>query len=77
VITCNYDGKRKYKTKIGKNVFVGSDSQLVAPVTLEDNTMVAAGTTVTKDVPSDALAISRVKQNIVKSFFSKFFKEDK
>ena len=75
VITCNYDGKAKYKTKIGKNVFVGSDSQLVAPVTLEDNTMVAAGTTVTEDVPSDALAISRVKQRIVKSFFSKFFKK--
>ena len=75
VITCNYDGKAKYKTKIGKNVFVGSDSQLVAPVTLEDNTMVASGTTVTDDVPSDALAISRVKQKVVNSFFSKFFKK--
>ncbi len=75
VITCNYDGKAKYQTKIGKNVFVGSDSQLVAPVTLEDNTMVAAGTTVTDDVPSDALAISRVKQKVVRSFFSKFFKK--
>ncbi len=75
VITCNYDGKAKYQTKIGKNVFVGSDSQLVAPVTLEDNTMVASGTTVTDDVPSDALVISRVKQKIVNSFFSKFFKK--
>ena len=75
VITCNYDGKAKYKTKIGKNVFIGSDSQLIAPVTLDDNTMVAAGTTVTEDVPSDALAISRTKQKIVKSFFSKFFKK--
>ena len=75
VITCNYDGKAKYQTKIGKNVFVGSDSQLVAPVTLEDNTMVASGTTVTDDVPSDALAISRVKQRVVNSFFSKFFKK--
>ena len=75
VITCNYDGKNKYQTKIGKNVFVGSDSQLVAPVTLEDNTMVAAGTTVTTDVPSDALAISRNKLKIVESFFSKFFKK--
>ena len=75
VITCNYDGKAKYQTKIGKNVFVGSDSQLVAPVTLEDNTMVASGTTVTDDVPSDALAISRVKQKVVNSFFSKFFKK--
>ena len=75
VITCNYDGKAKYQTKIGKNVFVGSDSQLVAPVTLEDNTMVASGTTVTDDVPSDALAISRVKQRVVNSFFSKFIKK--
>ena len=75
VITCNYDGKAKYKTKIGKNVFVGSDSQLVAPVVIEDNTMVAAGTTVTENVPSDALAISRTKQKIVQSFFSKFFKK--
>ncbi len=75
VITCNYDGKAKYQTKIGKNVFIGSDSQLVAPVTLEDNTIVAAGTTVTENVPSGALAISRVKQKIVNSFFYKFFKK--
>ncbi len=75
VITCNYDGKAKYQTKIGKNVFIGSDSQLVAPVTIEDNTMVAAGTTVTENVPSGALAISRVKQKIVHSFFHKFFKK--
>ena len=75
VITCNYDGKAKYNTKIGKNVFVGSDSQLVAPVTLEDNTMIAAGSTITEDVPSGALAISRVKQKIVNGFFNKFFKK--
>ncbi len=75
VITCNYDGKAKYQTKIGKNVFIGSDSQLVAPVTIEDNTIVAAGTTVTENVPSGALAISRVKQKIVNSFFHKFFKK--
>ncbi len=74
VITCNYDGKAKYKTKIGKNVFVGSDSQLVAPVNIEDNTMIAAGSTITEDVPSGALAISRVKQKIVNGFFNKFFK---
>ena len=75
VITCNYDGINKYQTKIGKNVFVGSDSQIVAPVTLEDNTMVAAGSTVTDNVPKDALVISRVKQKIVNSFYSKFFKK--
>jgi len=74
VITCNYDGIKKYQTKIGKNVFIGSDSQIVAPVTLEDNTMVAAGSTVTDNVPSGALVISRVKQKIVNSFYNKFFK---
>ncbi len=72
-ITCNYDGKAKYQTKIGKNVFVGSDSQLIAPVTIEDDTIVAAGTTVTKDVPSGSLAISRTPMKIVAGFFDKFF----
>ncbi len=75
VITCNYDGKAKYNTNIGKNVFVGSDSQLVAPVNIEDNTIIAAGSTITDDVPSGALAISRVKQKIVNGFFNKFFKK--
>ena len=73
VITCNYDGKNKYKTKIGKNVFVGSDSQLIAPITIEDNTIVAAGTTLTQDVKEGELAISREKQKNIKGFFKKFF----
>ncbi len=73
VITCNYDGKAKYKTRIGKNVFVGSDSQLVAPVTIEDEVLVAAGTTVTKDIRSGALAISRTPLKTVAGFFRKFF----
>lgn len=72
-ITCNYDGKRKYETTIGKNVFIGSDTQLVAPVTLEDNTMIAAGTTVTKDVESGSLAISRTPQKNIMGFFDRFF----
>jgi len=72
-ITCNYDGINKYQTVIGKNVFIGSDSQLVAPVTLEDNTMVAAGTTVTDNVPTQALAISRTAQRNVAGFFHRFF----
>ena len=78
-ITCNYDGKNKYKTKIGKNVFIGSDSQLVAPVTVEDNVMIAAGTTVTSGtVKSGVLAISRQKLKTIEGFFQKFFgtKED-
>ncbi|MEJ2468218.1 MAG: bifunctional UDP-N-acetylglucosamine diphosphorylase/glucosamine-1-phosphate N-acetyltransferase GlmU [Campylobacterales bacterium] len=73
-ITCNYDGKAKYKTKIGKNVFVGSDSQIVAPCEIEDNVMIAAGTTVTgKCVPSGSLAVSRTPMKIVKNFYQKFF----
>jgi len=72
-ITCNYDGKAKYKTKIGKNVFIGSDSQLVAPVTIEDDVIIAAGTTVTKDVEKGALAIARTPLKSVAGFFYKFF----
>jgi len=61
-IFCNYDGFKKHKTIIGPGAFIGSDSQLVAPVTVGPGAYVASGTTVTKDVPADALAISRVKQ---------------
>lgn len=61
-ITCNYDGLRKHRTVVGKNVFLGSDTQLVAPVTIGDGSVVAAGTTVTQDVPPDSLAIARVAQ---------------
>jgi bifunctional UDP-N-acetylglucosamine pyrophosphorylase/glucosamine-1-phosphate N-acetyltransferase len=73
VITCNYDGKNKYKTIIGKNVFVGSDSQLVAPVTIEDDVMIGAGTTLTKDITKGSLALSRTPLKIVSNFFYKFF----
>lgn len=61
-IFCNYDGFKKHKTVIEKGAFIGSDSQIVAPVTIGENAYVATGTTVTRDVPADALAISRVKQ---------------
>jgi bifunctional UDP-N-acetylglucosamine pyrophosphorylase / glucosamine-1-phosphate N-acetyltransferase len=74
VITCNYDGVKKYKTIIGKNVFVGSDSQLVAPVTIEDDVMIAAGTTVTSGtVAKGSLALSRTKLRQIKDFYYKFF----
>ena len=72
-ITCNYDGKKKYQTKIGKNVFIGSDSQLIAPVEIEDNTIIAAGSTITNNVKSGSLAISRSKQKNIAGFFKKFF----
>lgn len=61
-ITCNYDGFNKFKTIIGDSVFVGSDVQFVAPVTVGSGALIGAGTTVTKDVPSDALAIARTRQ---------------
>jgi len=74
VITCNYDGIKKYKTIIGKNVFVGSDSQLIAPVTIEDDVMIAAGTTVTSGkLEKGSLAISRTKLKSIKDFYYKFF----
>ena len=73
-ITCNYDGIKKYKTIIGKNVFIGSDSQLVAPVTIEDDVMIAAGTTVTSGtVAKGSLAISRTKIKFLEGFYYKFF----
>lgn len=73
-ITCNYDGKKKYQTIIGKNVFVGSDTQLVAPVEIADNVMIAAGTTVTSGkYESDILILSRTPIRKVVGFFTKFF----
>ncbi len=74
-ITCNYDGKNKYKTKIGKNVFIGSDTQIIAPVVIEDNVLIAAGTTVNKDVKKGSLAISRTSMKSIEGFYDKFFKD--
>jgi bifunctional UDP-N-acetylglucosamine pyrophosphorylase/glucosamine-1-phosphate N-acetyltransferase len=61
-ITCNYDGVNKHLTTLGDNVFIGSDTQLVAPVKVGDGAFIAAGSTITEDVPADALALSRAKQ---------------
>ncbi len=61
-IVCNYDGVNKHKTSLGNNVFVGSNSVLVAPVTLEDNAFVAAGSAINSTVPEDNLAVGRSKQ---------------
>ncbi len=62
VITCNYDGEHKHRTTIGEKAFIGSDTQLVAPVKIGKEAYVGAGTTVTEDVPDGALALSRVTQ---------------
>ena len=62
VITCNYDGVNKHPTRIGKGVFVGSDSTLVAPIVVEDGAYIGAGSCITKDVPAGALAVGRGRQ---------------
>jgi bifunctional UDP-N-acetylglucosamine pyrophosphorylase / glucosamine-1-phosphate N-acetyltransferase len=78
MITCNYDGVNKHKTIIGDNVFIGSDTQLVAPVKLGKNALVGAGSTITKDVPENALAVSRTRQtNILGKGFLGFKKKVK
>lgn len=69
-ITCNYDGVNKFKTIIGKEAFIGSDSMLVAPVNIGEKALVGAGSVITKDVPDNALAVSRSKQ-IIKSDWRK------
>ncbi len=61
-ITCNYDGKDKHKTAIGDNSFIGSNTSLVAPVTIGSNTTIAAGSVITKDIPDNALGFGRAKQ---------------
>jgi bifunctional UDP-N-acetylglucosamine pyrophosphorylase/glucosamine-1-phosphate N-acetyltransferase len=61
-ITCNYDGDAKHRTAIEKNVFIGSNASLVAPVTIGEGAVVAAGSTITEDVPSGALAFGRARQ---------------
>ena len=70
-IFCNYDGFSKQTTRIGKGAFIGSDSQLIAPVTIGDGAYVGTGTTVTKDVPADALAIGRAKQENKEGYASR------
>ncbi|MCB0414957.1 MAG: bifunctional UDP-N-acetylglucosamine diphosphorylase/glucosamine-1-phosphate N-acetyltransferase GlmU, partial [Bdellovibrionales bacterium] len=68
-ITCNYAvDKKKYKTKIGDNVFVGSDTQFVAPVEIGDEVIIGSGSTITKDVPAKSLAVARAKQIIKENY---------
>ncbi|MDD5448535.1 MAG: DapH/DapD/GlmU-related protein, partial [Actinomycetota bacterium] len=62
-ITCNYDGEKKHKTKIGDRVFIGSDTMLVAPVEIGNDAVTGAGSAITEDVPNGALGIGRAKQS--------------
>jgi len=71
-ITCNYDGISKHKTVIGDNVFVGSDVQFVAPVKIGSNSLIGAGSTITKDVPDGALALTRCEQKNIDGWVKKW-----
>lgn len=73
-ITCNYDGANKHITRIGKNCFIGSDSQTVAPIEIGDNCFVASATTVTKNMPEGSFAISRGQQTTKEGMAKKFIK---
>ena len=75
-ITCNYDGNHKYRTTVGDNVFIGCNTNLVAPVTVEDGAFTAAGSTITSTVPADALAVARARQ-VHKEGWAKRHREQK
>jgi len=74
-ITCNYDGAKKHLTKIGRETFVGSDSQTVAPVEIGDRCFIASGSTINKNVPDDSFAISRSRQSTKVGIASRFIKK--
>tara|TARA_B100000401_G_C52571516_1_gene608203 strand:+ start:53 stop:676 length:624 start_codon:yes stop_codon:yes gene_type:complete len=71
-ITCNYDGVKKNKTKIKNNVFVGSNSSLVAPLTLGENSIIGAGSVITRSVSKKSLALTRTQQQEVKNYKKKY-----
>ena len=70
-ITCNYDGKNKNKTKISDGVFVGSNTSLVAPIKIGKNSIIGAGSTITKNVKNNALSLSRISQIEIKNYKKK------
>ncbi|MET4100818.1 bifunctional UDP-N-acetylglucosamine pyrophosphorylase/glucosamine-1-phosphate N-acetyltransferase [Roseovarius sp. MBR-78] len=72
-VTCNYDGVMKHRTTIGKGVFIGSDTMLVAPVTVGDGAMTASGSVITRDVEAGALAVGRARQDNKPGFATRFF----
>ena len=70
-ITCNYDGTGKHRTTIGDDVFVGSDTMMVAPVSIGDGALIGASSCITRDVPADALSLERGDQAIVEGYAAK------
>jgi bifunctional UDP-N-acetylglucosamine pyrophosphorylase/glucosamine-1-phosphate N-acetyltransferase len=73
-ITCNYDGYEKHHTEIGADVFIGSNTALIAPVTVGDGSNIAAGSVITSEVPKEALAIARGEQ-VVKQGWARKYRE--
>ena len=76
-ITCNYDGVKKHKTIIGDNSFVGSNSTLIAPITIGNNTIIGAGSVINKDVSQGDLAIARTKQSNIPNGANKIWNSKK
>ncbi len=74
-ITCNYDGAHKHATTIGDDTFVGSDTMLVAPVSIGSNVVVGAGSVITKDVPDGALAVARARERVIDGWAAKHAKK--
>jgi bifunctional UDP-N-acetylglucosamine pyrophosphorylase / glucosamine-1-phosphate N-acetyltransferase len=76
-ITCNYDGFGKHRTEIGENVFVGSNSTLVAPITIGEGALIAAGSVITQDVPADALGVGRGRQEVKEQWAARWRQKKK
>lgn len=72
VVTVNYDGKNKFHTEIGNHVFIGSNVNIIAPVTISDNVVLAAGSTITEDVAEGDMAIARSRQEVIKGYGKKY-----
>ncbi|MBP5426982.1 MAG: bifunctional UDP-N-acetylglucosamine diphosphorylase/glucosamine-1-phosphate N-acetyltransferase GlmU, partial [Clostridiales bacterium] len=71
VVVVNYDGKKKYQTVIGDNAFVGCNVNLISPVEVKNNTFIAAGSTITEEVPENSLAIARARQEVKENWVLK------
>ncbi len=76
-IICNYDGAAKHNTLVKSDAFIGGNTTLIAPIVVGKGAMVAAGSTINKDVPDDALAIARERQTNKENFTKKFFQQKK
>jgi bifunctional UDP-N-acetylglucosamine pyrophosphorylase/glucosamine-1-phosphate N-acetyltransferase len=72
-VTCNYDGVMKHRTRIGKRAFIGSDTMLVAPVTVGDGALTGSGSVITADVPAGAVALGRARQVVKPGLAQKLF----